>query len=131
MLGERTEADEVKLGLAEFSHRGTTYRRPGGQWKCQIVGQGHGAEEGARLKEDAKGWHALVAMRFPDAINVDSAGHRPLETDQVSQQGTLAAARAAKNGKRRSALDLEVDMLHEHSRSPADSQIINDDVRPC
>ena len=108
----------------------TADRRPGGQREREVLRQRQRAEERARLKEHAERRHALVEMRLADAVDLDSTGLGPLEADQISQQRALAAARPAENRQRRAALDLEADVLHQHSRSPADSQIVDDDVRP-
>ncbi len=130
MLGERAEADQFELRLARVRCAvAPRIGRPRRQREREVLGQRHRAEERARLEEHAERRHALVAMRLADAVDVDAAGHRPLEADQVAQQRALAAARAAENRERRSALDLEADVLHEHARSPADAQIVDDDVR--
>ena len=130
MLGEWTEPDEVELGLTEAPHGRAADRRPGGQRKREVLRQRQRAEERAGLEEHAEGRHALVQMRLANAVDVDPAGLRPLEADQVSQQRALAASRSAQNRQRRAALDLEAHVLHEHPRSPPDSQIVDDDVRP-
>ena len=69
-------------------------------------------------------------MRLADPVDVDPAGLRTLEADQVAQQRALAASRPAEDGQGRAAFDLEVHVLHEHSLPPPDSQILDDDVRP-
>ena len=77
-----------------------------------------GAEERARLKEHAERRHAFVPVRLADTVDVDAAGHRLLESDQVSQQRALPAPGSAENREGRSALDVEGDVLHEHSAFP-------------
>jgi hypothetical protein len=82
------------------------------------------------LKEYAEGRNALVAVRLPYAIDVDSPGQGLFKANQVSQQGALAAPGSAEDREYRSALDLERDMLREHLWSPTDAQIVDGDVRP-
>ena len=91
MLGERTEPDEVELGLDELPHGRAAYRGPGRQREREVFRERHRAEERARLKEHAEGRHALVAVRLSNAVDVDSARLGLLEADQMSQQRALAA----------------------------------------
>ena len=130
VLGERTEPDEVELGLAELPHGGAADRRPRRQREREILGERHGAEERARLKEHAEGRHALV----DDAARRRRRCRSGRPWAARGRSGTAAAcscrSRAAENRKRRAALDLEADVLHEHMRSPPDSQVVDDDVRP-
>ena len=109
---------------------GAADARPGRQREREVLGQRQRAEERARLEEHAERRHALVEVRLADAVDVDAAGHRLLQADQVAEQRALAAARAAENRQGRSALDLEADVLHQHARAPPDPEILDDDVRP-
>ena len=129
MLGERPEPHEVELCLNEISYRGAAYRGPHGQREREVFCQGHGAEERARLKENAERRHAFVPVGLSNAVDVDSTGHWLLEPDQVSQQCALPAPGSAENREGRSALDIEGDVLHEHSGPPPDAQVLDDDVR--
>src|SRR5207237_1208723 len=61
---------------------------------------------------------------------VDAAGHRLLQADQVAEQRALAAPRSAENDEGRAALDLEADVFHQHTRSPPDAKVVDDNVRP-
>src|SRR5574339_56603 len=97
MIRKSAKPDEIELGLDELVCGVGSYRRPHLQWKGQVLGQCHRAEERARLKEDAKARDAFIAMRRSDAVNVDAASHRPLEADQVAEQRALAAARPSEN----------------------------------
>ena len=110
--------------------RGPRIARPGRQREREVLGQRQRAEERAGLEEDAERRHAAVDVRLADAVDVDAAGHRLLQADQVPEQRALAAARPAENGQGRSALDLEADVLHQHARPPPDPEVLDDDVRP-
>ncbi len=130
MVGEWTEPDEFELGLAEIPHRRAAYRRPGGQGEREVLGKRQRTEERAGLKEHTEGRHPFVQMRLAHAVDVDAAGLRPLEADQVPQQRALAASRSAQDREGRAALDLEAHVLHQDPCPPSDSQIVDDDVRP-
>ena len=128
--GERAEADQIQLRLHEILHERAADARPGRQREREVLGQRQRAEERAGLEEDAERRHAAVDVRLADAVDVDAAGHRLLQADQVPQQRALAAARPAENGQGRSALDLEADVLHQHAGPPSDPEVLDDDVRP-
>ena len=127
---ERPEADEIQLRLHEILYEGTAHVRPGRQRERQVLGQRQRAEERARLEEDAERRYTAVEVRLADAVDVDAAGHRLLQSDQVAEQSALAASRSAENGQRRAALDFEIDVLHQHTGPPPDPEILDDDVRP-
>ena len=90
----------------------------------------HGAEERAGLEEHAERWRPFVEVRFTDAIDVDASSLRTAKPNEVAEQAALAAPRATEDRERRSASDVEADMLHQDSRAPADAEVVDDDVRP-
>ena len=53
------------------------------QGQGEVLCQCQRTEERTRLKEHAKGWHALVAMRLSHAVDVNAAGERLFEADQI------------------------------------------------
>jgi hypothetical protein len=54
-------------------------------------------------------------MRLSYTVDVDAAGHRLLQANQVPQQRALAAPGAAEDCEGCSMLHLKADMFHEHS----------------
>src|SRR5580704_4049162 len=130
MLGERTKPDEVELGLDELPRGRAPYRGPSSQGESEVFREGHRAKECARLKKHSEARHALVKVRFADAVDVDAPGLGPPESNQISQQRALAAARSTEDCKNHSALDLEGDVLQECLRPPTYPQIVDGDVWP-
>src|SRR4029077_8111858 len=91
--GERAQADQIQLRLHEIVYEGAADARPGRQREREVLGQRQRAEERAGLEEDAERRYAAVDVRLADAVDVDAAGHRLLQADQIPEQRALATAR--------------------------------------
>jgi hypothetical protein len=104
------------------------------QWQTNILCKSHRAPQRAALKQHAHASDHLLAFNRIGISKIviaieDFSLRRLIETDQVPEQGALAATTAAHDNKNVSTLDGEVKIAHQNEATVGHGKVAHRDVR--